>query len=57
MLVVGHANNTRVPRQFLEHDVDVDQTVAAAVDHHNRRFDVACRELGNLVVLGPLRYV
>ena len=42
-------------RQLLEHDVDVDQTVRTAPHQNDRRLDVACGELGNLVVLGAVR--
>lgn len=36
--------------EFFEHDFDIYEAVAAAVDEDDRRFDVAGRKLGDLVV-------
>jgi len=55
VLVVRDLLGLRVARQLLQHHVDVDQAVRAAVHEHDGRLDVARRELGDLVVLVPVR--
>ena len=55
MLVLPDLRRDRVSWQLLEHHADIDQTVGAAVHEHDRRADIAGRELGDFVVLRPLR--
>lgn len=42
VLVLLDALSDGVSGQFLEHEVDVDETVGTAIDQHNWGFDVAC---------------
>ncbi len=55
MLIVTDFRSHGVLGQFFEHDVNVDETVAAAVHEDNGRLDVSCGKLGHLVVFPTFR--
>lgn len=48
VLVVGDLGGDGLGRELAQHGVDVDERVAAAVDEHDGRVDVARRVLGHL---------
>lgn len=51
VLVLGDAFGNGVPREFLQHDIDVDQAVAPPVDQYDGSLDISGWELCNLVIL------
>lgn len=50
MFVVWNLLGHGMSGQLFQHDLDVNKTVTAAIDQHNRRLDVACWEFGDFVV-------
>lgn len=50
VLEMWHLLCNSMTREFFQHHLDVDETVATAINQNNWRFDVSCRKFGNFIV-------